>query len=110
MIRSSVWFTDSEFYELEKCEMVLSIPLESRFLFLAADARCTFWWTDIVNSDQKKSYIINLRLVEDLLLNDVCCAFQFFMEIIGAKYGNMEKSYALNMVGAKYGNMDGKED
>lgn len=48
--------------------------------------------------------------MEDLLLNDVCCAFQFFMEIIGAKYGNMEKSYALNMVGAKYGNMDGKED
>ncbi|KAL0678241.1 hypothetical protein Bca4012_006223 [Brassica carinata] len=95
MIRSSVWFTDSEFYELEKCEMVLSIPLESRFLFLAADARCTF-------CDQKKSYIINLRLVEDLLLNDVCCAFQFFMEIIGAKYGNMEKSYALNMVGFRF--------
>ncbi|KAG2262192.1 hypothetical protein Bca52824_069271 [Brassica carinata] len=54
--------------------------------------------------------LVDVSLVEDLRLSVVCCAFQFFMEMFGAEYGNMAKSYDLNMVGAEYGNMDGKED
>ncbi|KAG2306681.1 hypothetical protein Bca52824_026429 [Brassica carinata] len=52
-----------------------------RFLFLAADAPDQFLFLESI---------------------------QFSMEMVGAEYGKMEKSYAVNMVGAKYGTWTAK--
>ncbi|KAG2298885.1 hypothetical protein Bca52824_035357 [Brassica carinata] len=78
---------------MRRCEMLLSVPLESRFLFLAADALSMLrLWTLVSLYPSSLVHII------------------FSMEMVGAKYGKIEKSYAANMVGAKYGTLDGKEE
>ncbi|KAL0734228.1 hypothetical protein Bca4012_010438 [Brassica carinata] len=86
------------------------------FFFGAYNSKpsCLFYKLDTVECFclqllNRDAYII-LRLVEDLMLSHVCCSFQFSMEMVGAKYGKIEKSYAANMVGAKYGTLDGKEE
>ncbi|KAG2311937.1 hypothetical protein Bca52824_023494 [Brassica carinata] len=95
-------------------EMVLSIPLESRFLFLAADARSMLRDLIAVLFLGPKLSLCSVRTItlesgssiltfEHLLLPRLIPLhlLVFFMEMVGAEYGNMENSYALNMV-AKY--------